>query len=95
MKKEVFNGKGIVKAAIAQIAPVFMDKGKTIDKAIKYILEAGRGNADIIAFPESFIPAFPYWQEGPNDPIDAFAEVNLAFQDNAVVVGSKDTEVIG
>ena len=30
-------------------------------KACELIVEAGRGGADIVALPESFIPGFPYW----------------------------------
>lgn len=95
MSEKIFNGRKSVKAAIAQISPVFMDKQRTIDKAVKYIREAGEKKADIVVFPESFIPAFPYWHEGPNDNIEEFAKVNLQFQDNAVTVGSEDTMIIG
>ena len=61
MSGKIFNGRQCVKAAIAQIAPVFMDKDKTIEKAIDYIGMAGDQKVDIVVFPESFIPAFPYW----------------------------------
>ncbi len=92
MLQEVLGGKPNVKVAIAQISPVFMNKEKTIEKAIKYILEAGEENVDLIVFPESFIPAFPYWQEGPNDLVENFAKVNLDFQENSVLVNSDDTK---
>lgn len=92
MSGKIFNGRQCVKAAIAQIAPVFMDKDKTIEKAIDYIGMAGEQKVDIVVFPESFIPAFPYWQEGPNDAMEDFAKVNLDFQNNAVLVGSEDTD---
>lgn len=95
MSEKIFNGKRIVRAAIAQISPVFMDKKKTIQKANEYIMAAGKAGADIVVFPESFIPAFPYWHEGPNDNIEDFAKVNLDFQNNAVIVGSEDTMMIG
>ena len=92
MSGKIFNGRQCVKAAIAQIAPVFMDKDKTIEKAIDNIGMAGELKVDIVVFPESFIPAFPYWQEGPNDAMEDFAKVNLDFQNNAVLVGSEDTD---
>lgn len=95
MSEKVLNGRKSVRAAIAQISPVFMDKVKTIEKANQYIKEAGEKGADIIVFPESYIPVFPWWQEGPNDNMKDFADVNLAFQENAVVVGSEDTLMIG
>ena len=95
MSEKIFNGRKSVRAAIAQISPVFMDKQKTIEKANRYIKEAGEKGVDIVVFPESYIPVFPWWQEGPNDNMKVFADVNLALQDNAVVVGSEDTALIG
>ena len=94
MNANVLGNNKIVKIAIAQVKPIFMNKEKTIDKAVKYIKEAAENGADLVVFPESFIPAFPYWQEGPNDNIEDFASVNLAFRENALIVNSKDTDVL-
>jgi aliphatic nitrilase len=49
------------KAAACHAAPVFLDTAKTVDKAISLIEEAARAGAQLIAFPEGFIPAFPLW----------------------------------
>jgi aliphatic nitrilase len=49
------------KACAAHVAPVFLDAQATVDKACSLIAEASRGGAQLIAFPESFIPAFPVW----------------------------------
>ena len=51
-------------AAVVQASPVFLDRDATVDKAIELIREAGSGGASLIVFPESFIPAFPYWPRG-------------------------------
>jgi nitrilase len=39
-----------VKVAAAQVAPVFMDREATIDKACKAIEEAGRADAKLVVF---------------------------------------------
>jgi len=44
-----------------QAGPVFMDCEATLDKACRLILEAGNNGARLLAFPEAFIPAYPYW----------------------------------
>ena len=53
-------------AAAVQAAPVFMDRAATTRKACRLIREASEKGAKVIAFPESFIPAFPYgvWHHG-------------------------------
>lgn len=48
-------------AAVVQAAPVFFDAKATTDKACKLIAEAANKGAKIIAFPEVYIPAYPYW----------------------------------
>jgi len=50
-----------VKVAAAHAAPVFLDRDKSIDKACSLIAEAAKAGAQLIAFPETFIPAFPVW----------------------------------
>jgi aliphatic nitrilase len=49
------------KACAAHVAPVFLDADATTEKACDLIAEAARNGARLIAFPESFIPAFPLW----------------------------------
>lgn len=44
-----------------QAGPVFMDLEASVDKACRLIQEAGRNGARLVAFPEAFIPAYPYW----------------------------------
>jgi aliphatic nitrilase len=48
-------------AAAVQASPVFLDTPATIEKAVGLIREARANGADLIAFPEVFIPAYPYW----------------------------------
>jgi aliphatic nitrilase len=49
------------KVAAAQVAPVFLNTPATVDKACELIAEAARNGAQLIAFPETYIPAFPVW----------------------------------
>ena len=49
------------KVAAAHIAPVFLDLAATVEKACGVIKEAARNGAQLIAFPETYIPAFPVW----------------------------------
>jgi aliphatic nitrilase len=49
------------KAATVQTSPVFLNVEKTIAKAISFVKEASTNGAQLIAFPEVFVAAYPYW----------------------------------
>ncbi|KON31240.1 hypothetical protein AC482_01450 [miscellaneous Crenarchaeota group-15 archaeon DG-45] len=82
-----------VKVAAAQVAPVFMDKEATIDKACRAIEEAGRAGARLIVFSETFIPGYPYWRG--LQPISRWSDLMVEYQKNALEIPSGDTEVLG
>jgi aliphatic nitrilase len=48
-------------AAAVQAAPVYLDTSATVDKAVSLIHEAAGNGARLIAFPEVFVPGYPYW----------------------------------
>lgn len=48
-------------AASVQASPVFMDAVATADKAADLITEAATQGAQLVVFPEVFIPGYPYW----------------------------------
>ncbi len=50
-----------MKIAIAQTAPVFFDRQRTTEKAAEHATRAGAEGAKLVAFGETFIPAYPLW----------------------------------
>ena len=58
------------KAAAVQAAPVFLDTDATVDKACALISEAAGNGAKLVAFPEVYISAYPYWSWVMN-PVEA------------------------
>lgn len=55
------------KVAVVQAAPVWMDLDATVEKTIALIDQAAAAGAKIIAFPEVFIPGYPWhiWLGSP------------------------------
>ncbi|MBK5242742.1 carbon-nitrogen hydrolase family protein [Clostridium sp.] len=85
------------KVALIQAAPVLFNKDATIDKVVREILEAGKQGANLIVFPEAFVPCYPYGmtfgftvggrsEEGRKDW--------KVYYDNSVIVPSDDTDRI-
>lgn len=50
-----------LKLAAVQAAPVFLDRTATVAKAIALMERAAEGGADLIGFPETWIPGYPWW----------------------------------
>jgi nitrilase len=51
----------MIKAAIAQVAPVVLDKSRTLEKAVSVMGDAAAHGVKLLVFPETFIPAYPAW----------------------------------
>lgn len=49
------------KAAIIHAAPIFLELNPSVDKACSLITESARNGAQLVAFPETYVPAFPVW----------------------------------
>ncbi len=49
------------KIAIVQHPPVLLDRDRTIVRAVSLTEEAAKAGAQLIVFPEAFIPGYPTW----------------------------------
>lgn len=49
------------KVAVVQAAPAFLDLAASVDKTITMIEQASASGAAIVAFPEAWIPGYPWW----------------------------------
>ena len=50
-----------LKIGIAQIAPVWLNKTKTLEKIISYIKKAGEQDCELVVFGEGLLPGYPFW----------------------------------
>lgn len=49
------------KIAVVQSPPVFLERTATIEKAATLVSEAAAEGAELVIFPETFIPGYPIW----------------------------------
>ena len=52
--------KSCCRIAVVQAAPVMFDKAACLDKTLRLIAEAAANGAELVVFPELFIPCYPY-----------------------------------
>jgi nitrilase len=82
------------KAASVLASPIFLDREATLDKACHLIKEAGNEGARLIAFPESFIPCYPWWiYMGLKDFVKK-GELYKRLYNNSVEIPSESTDLI-
>ena len=76
-----------IKVAAAQVAPVYLDKKKTVEKACRIIEEASSQGAKLIVFPEAFIPGYPDWiWLIPNSKSKELNQLYVELVDNSVSI---------
>lgn len=52
-----------MRVASAQLTPVYLDREATIAKVVATIEAAADNGAELIAFPETFVPGYPSWAD--------------------------------
>jgi nitrilase len=82
------------KIAAVQAAPVYLDREATIVKACDLIATAGREGAQLIVFPEAFIPTYPgwVWHLAPAQAGDMLSALYAELLDQAVSIPSDATD---
>jgi nitrilase len=81
-----------VRAAAAQIAPDLTSRDKTLARVLETIREAASRGADLIVFPETFVPWYPYFSF-VLPPVLSGRE-HLRLYEEAVTVPSATTDAV-
>ena len=90
--------KPTCKIAVVQAAPIMFDKAACTEKAVSLIQECALKNAELIVFPELFIPGYPYGmtfgfsvgrrtEEGRKDW--------MLYYTNSILVPGEETRLLG
>lgn len=80
------------RAAAVQAAPVFLDLDASIDKAVALIAEAAGEGAQLIGFPETWLPGYPFfiWLDSPAWGMQFIQR----YHDNSLVYGTPQADRI-
>lgn len=80
------------RAAAVQAAPVFLDLDASVAKAVDLIGEAAKADAQLIAFPETWLPGYP-WFIWLNSPAWGMQFIQR-YHDNSLVYGTPQADRI-
>lgn len=89
------NMKNLTKVAAAQVTPVYLNKQKTVEKALMIIDEAAQNGAKLVVFPEVFIPGYPDWVWLiPNSKSADLNKLFVELVENAVSIPDNSTDLL-
>ncbi|CAM3319273.1 carbon-nitrogen hydrolase family protein [Halomonas lysinitropha] len=76
--------------AIVQEPPVFLDRERTIERAAEQVLKAADQGAELVVFPETYIPGYPawIWRLKPGGDWGLSEQLHARLLDNAVQLES-------
>ena len=81
-----------VRAAAVQISPVLYSRSGTMEKVLKAIDDAAREGAELIVFPETFVPYYPYFSFVL--PPVLMGKEHMRLYEEAVEVPGPETEAV-
>ena len=90
--------KNTCRVAVAQASPVMFDKAACVEKAVGLTAEAAAGGAELVVFPELFVPGYPYgmtfgFTVGRREPSGRLDWKR--YYDNSMLVPGAETEALG
>jgi len=91
------ENKNLLKVALCQISPVWLNKVETLQKIKKYISEAGNNGADLIVFGEGLLPGYPFWlalTNGAEWNTKINKELHAHYLRNAVTIENGDLDSV-
>lgn len=88
----------MIRVAAVQYAPVYMDLGRSVEKAVRLIAEAAALGARLVVFPETWLPGYPAWLDCCRDVAvwdhEPTKKVFARLMDNSVVIPGPVTETL-
>lgn len=82
--------------AIVQEPPAVLDKPATLVKGVDALERAADGGAELVVFPETYLPGYPawIWRLRPGDDGRPYRQLHQRLTDNAVRLAGGDLELL-
>ncbi len=87
----------LLKVALAQISPVWLNKEKTLQKIEKYIIDAAKENCELIVFGEALLPGYPFWialTNGASWDSSVQKEIHAHYVRNSITIEKGELETV-
>ncbi len=87
----------LLKVAMAQISPIWLNKERTINKIKTYIEDAGEKKCELIVFGEGLLPGYPFWlsfTNGAEFNATMHKELHAHYIRNAIQIEKGDLDEI-
>jgi nitrilase len=92
------SGSSVVVVAVIQATPVYFDIEKSLSRAIELIAEAARRQAQLVVFPEAWLPGYPAWLNVCRDvSVAGYAPMKRIYaqlQEQSILVPGRVTAVL-
>jgi len=86
-----------LKVALAQIAPVWLNKEQTIKKIENTIKEAAQNKSELVVFGEALLPGYPFWlayTEGAKWDLKINKEIHAHYVRNSIQIEAGELNTI-
>jgi len=86
-----------LKVALAQIAPVWLNKEQTIKKIENTIKEAAQNKSELVVFGEALLPGYPFWlayTEGAKWDLKVNKEIHAHYVRNSIQIEAGELNTI-
>lgn len=90
-------GKDILKVGLAQIAPEWLNREKTLSKILDYTQKAADDKSDLVVFGEALLPGYPFWLDRTNGAAfnsSVQKEIHAHYLDQAVSLENGDLNAL-
>jgi nitrilase len=86
----------MTKIAIIQQAPCILDRVATIQRTLEFIAEAAGAGAELVVFPEAFVPGYPawVWRLRPGGDWTASEQIHQRLLENSVDLEKGDLDPV-